>query len=152
MTFQVVFWFAMPLLVSSQINYNIPISATAYDDGAGQGFSTNYFKTQNPLSKYNESNIIDVAEFGFRNLRLRANASMHPPDDDVKFSAFLDAMEKVVDDCLKHGIWPIISWLHHDAEIHPSETYRQRYIQWWVGVAERLKDKDYRFTFIFLSY
>ena len=144
MLLQVLFWLAIPLLTCAQINFDQPVSAVDWAKGAGAGFSTNYFKSQNPMNKYNEQNLIHVSEEGFSNLRLRSNGSIHTVENEGVFNEFLDNLETVVDDCIRHGITPIISWLHHDAEIHPSEAYRQQYIQWWTGVAERLKNKNYR--------
>ena len=73
-------------------------------------------------------NVEDVYAFGFRNLKIRCNAAtcIHSIEDEDIFNAFLDAFEMVVDDCLSDGVWPIISWIHEDAEIHPNEQYRQQ--------------------------
>ena len=148
MALQVVVFLVMFFLCTyGQNNYDKPISAADYAAGAKQGFSTNYFKTEEPLRKYDNKTIEDVYAFGFRNLRIRCSASMHSPEDVDKFNAFLDDLETVVNNCLTVGVWPIISWIHHDAEIHPNETYRQQYIEWWVGVAQHLQNKDYRLGF-----
>ena len=145
MTLPSILWLTLPILVScADINYDEPVSALDWAKGAGAGFSTNYFKTDDPMRKYNEDNVIHVKEAGFGNLRLRSSGSIHTTENATVFNEFLDNLETVVDDCIRHGITPIISWLHHDAEIHPSEAYRQQYVQWWTGVAERLKDKNYR--------
>ena len=145
MILHVVLWLAMTLLVSTvKVDWTAPISADLWAQNAGQGFTTNYFKTATPLARYQTLNPYHVAKAGFKNLRLPVDASIHSPDDEVKFKKFLDDLERVVDDSLRAGVFPIISWLHNDAEIHPNERYRKQYIKWWKGVARRLRFKDYR--------
>ena len=64
----------------------------------GQGFATNYFKTETPAEKYNSKNIQDVYDRGFRNLRLRCRADLYDTPyeaDDADFKEFLDELESV---------------------------------------------------------
>ncbi|XP_031570675.1 LOW QUALITY PROTEIN: uncharacterized protein LOC116304999 [Actinia tenebrosa] len=125
-----------------------PISPSVYQGLVGQGFSTNWFKTESPLSKYNDQNIQDIYDKGFRNLRLRCRADLYAaPYDTPKFTSFLKDLSRVVDKCLEVGVAPIISWIHHHAEAYASEEDRQNYVTWWTKVAKKLKHKDYRLSF-----
>lgn len=124
------------------ISSTIPLAPTQYQQQIGQGFSTNYFKTLN-FKKYHRTNIEDVYDSEFRNLRIRCRADL----EGLNMTIFLDNLETVVDDCLDIGISPIISWIHHEAEAYGTEEQRDDYLQWWTDVATQLKDKDYRLSF-----
>ena len=81
-----------------------PVSPAEYQDKIGQGFSTNWFKSKKPLSKYNSTNIDDVHAKGFRNLRLRCDANTtqyEPPYNSESFQSFLGELETVVDKCIE---------------------------------------------------
>ena len=107
--FQVTACLCMSMLVSARRNWNQPHSAEVWAKEAKGGFSTNYFKTPDSLALYNSQNCKHIYQAGFRNVRLRSNATMHNVSDPVKFDNFLNDLEKVVDDCLKAGVFPIIS-------------------------------------------
>ena len=130
------------------MNVNNPISPKEYQAKIRAGFSTNWFKSKPPLKKYSEQNIIDVHEKGFSNLRLRCRADLYSYDfSTVEFKRFLGSLTTVVDDCLKHDVIPIISWIHHHAEAYATEKDRVAYVGWWTAVARQLKDRDYRLSF-----
>ena len=125
-----------------------PISPSDYQGLIGEGFSTNWFKSTNPLSKYHAQNIADVAKRGFQNVRLRSRADLYSsPYNDSVFVSFLDDLSSVVDDCLSNDVVPIISWIHHEDEANATDDARKAYVQWWTSVASHLKDKDYRLSF-----
>ncbi|CAH3144299.1 unnamed protein product, partial [Pocillopora meandrina] len=135
-------------MVSVVLNVNNPISPKEYQAKIRGGFSTNWFKSKPPLKKYSEQNIIDVHEKGFSNLRLRCRADLYSYDfSTVEFKRFLGSLTTVVDDCLKHDLIPIISWIHHHAEAYATEKDRVAYVGWWTAVARQLKDRDYRLSF-----
>ena len=124
-------------------------SPEEYQNLIGQGFSTNWFKSEVPLSKYHTQNIIDIAKKGFRNTRLRSRADLYSPPypGSSRLNSVLKDLEKVFDDCLENNIVPIVSWIHHEDEANATEDARKAYLQWWTVVASHLKDKDYRLSF-----
>lgn len=122
------------------------ITPANYSALIGPGFATNWFKAKKPLKKYHENNIQDVYDAGFRNLRIRCRADVHPnekPLDSPEFVLFLQQLEKVVDKCITTGIAPIITWIHHKYEGNATELGRQKYVAWWTAVANHLKNKDH---------
>ena len=124
------------------------ISPKRYQKLIGPGFSTNWFKTTEPMAKYSEQNIIDVRNKNFSNLRLRCRADLYSYDyTATNFTWFLGNLTTVVDHCLKNKVIPIISWIHHHAEAFASEDDRVAYVAWWTAVANELKDKDYKLSF-----
>ena len=133
---------------ASGINVSNPITPDDYVAFiAGKGFATNYFKSWKPLKKYNTQNIIDLIDNGFDNLRLRCNGSRHDVNNATRFEDFLGMLEGVVDDMLANNATPIISWLNQQAEACAAESDRVNYVNWWTGVANKLKHKNYRLSF-----
>lgn len=129
-------------------NYSEPILAVDYSKELGYGFTTNWFKSYPPLSKYNSQNIKDVSNAGFRHLRLRSRADLYDaPYNDTKSETFFTNLTSVVDDCIKENVFPVITWIHHAAEAYATEDDMQNYLQWWRKVAQQLKDRDYRLSF-----
>jgi VCBS repeat-containing protein len=124
-----------------------PILATDYQTMIGAGFATNWFKSSVPLGQYDRSNLEDIFDAGFRNVRLRSRADLYPADGGANFTMFLDDLELVVDDCIAEGVVPIISWIHHDDEANPTNDAKNSYISWWTAVAERFKDKNHALSF-----
>ena len=125
-----------------------PISPADYQDVIGQGFATNWFKTAEPLSKYNDKNVEDIFSKGFRNARLRSRADLYSsPYNTIDFTWFLGNLTVVVDKCLEVGVAPTISWIHHHAEAYATEDDRRDYVSWWTAVARQLRDRDYRLSF-----
>ncbi|XP_078372857.1 cellulase/esterase CelE-like [Oculina patagonica] len=132
----------------SAISASLPISPADYQDVIGPGFSTNWFKTADPLSKYNGKNIEDIFSNSFRNVRLRSRADLYAaPYNNSQFTEFLTSLTTVVDKCLEVGVTPIISWIHHHAEAYATDEDRRNYVSWWKAVATQLKDRDYRLSF-----
>ena len=125
-----------------------PISPAAYRKVIKQGFATNWFKREEPLSKYNDRNIKDIYLKGFRNVRLRSRADLYsPPYNSEKFIWFLRNLTAVVDKCLEVGVAPIISWINHRAEACATEDDRRNYVSWWTAVARQLRDRNYLLSF-----
>ena len=125
-----------------------PVSPAAYREVIKQGFATNWFKTEEPLSKYNDKDIKDIDLKGFRNVRLRCRADLYsPPYNSEKFIWFLRNLTAVVDKCLEVGVAPIISWINHRAEACATEDDRRNYVSWWTAVAHHLRRRNYHLSF-----
>ena len=93
-------------------------------------------------------NIKDVNEKGFTNLRLRCGADLYSYNyPAVNFTWFLGNLTTIVDDCLKHKVIQIISWIHHEAEVCAAENDYMAYVNWWTAVAQQLKDRDFKLSF-----
>jgi len=132
-----------PLAVQSNA-----ISARQYQKLIGPGFSTNWFKTAEPMKKYSEKDIKDVRAKKFSNLRIRCRADLYSYDyTATNFTWFLGNLTTVVDHCLVNKVFPIISWIHHHAEAYASKDDHVAYVAWWTAVANTLKYKDYKLSF-----
>lgn len=132
-----------PLAVQSNA-----ISPRQYQKLIGPGFSTNWFKTAEPIKKYSEKNIKDVRAKKFSNLRIRYRADLYSYDyTATNFTWFLGNFATVVGHCLANKVIPIISWIFHHAEAYASKDDRVAYVAWWTVVANTLKYKDYKLSF-----
>ena len=90
------------IFIPSCLLSNTPYTPKEYQKIIKQGFSTNWFKTEDPLSKYNETNIEDVYAKGFRNLRIRCDSEFSKGSYTTQeFKSFLKQLACVVDKCLK---------------------------------------------------
>ena len=97
--------------------------------------------------RYRTENIQDVYDKGFRNLRICSRADLFNTTDETRFQGFLTTLTEVVDECLRVGVAPVISWIHHEAEANTTEEHRQNYLDWWKRVAFELKDRSYNLSF-----
>ena len=69
------------------------------------------------------------------------------PYDNDNFTIFLTKITDVVDECIRVGVAPIISWENHQAEANATEEERQNYLIFWEKVAMTLKDRNYHLSF-----
>ena len=131
-------------------DFSRPVTAAEYQGYLGQGFNANYFKRKDPLAKYNPENIQILKDLGFRNLRIRCDASLYDQDgyhSEPFRNEFLANLTKVVDDCIDNGIAPIVTFRHREIENRANEEDLQNYLEWWRIVAEELKDRNYLLSF-----
>lgn len=80
------------------------------------GFTIKYFKSLN-FKVYYKQNIEDVYDKGLRNLQLRCRADLKA----LNMTVVLTNLETVVDECLRVGVYPVISWIHHKTEAFATE-------------------------------
>ena len=137
---------------SLEVDFSQPVLAADYHKIIKEGFATNYFKSEFAVRnrfKYNSKNIEDIYDRGFRNVRLRVRPRIYstPYEDDIEFTWFLNNLTMVVDDCIRVGVAPIISWENHQAEAYATEEERGYYLNFWRLVAETLKDRNYHLSF-----
>ncbi len=143
-----------------------PIPAEEYQQMIGAGFATSWFKTpllqtvELPDSKLIKT-MTDLRKAGFSNLRLRARADIYGfPDittetgfepakhlDNASMDRFLNELERVVTIANDHGIIPILSWIHHEAESRASTQDCENYVAWWAAVAEHFRAFPHALSF-----
>ena len=102
MFFQIVLALALVPMGIFSAPRNTSYTPKEYQKILKQGFTTNWFKSENPLSKYNETSIQQVYDRNFRNLRIRCNSKFFNGSYDTqKFKSFLNNLTLVVDKCLE---------------------------------------------------
>ena len=139
---------------SLEVDFSQPVVAADYHQIIKEGFATNYFKSSFALRnrfKYNSKNIQDIYDKGFRNVRLRVRPRIFSITttyaDSIEFTWFLGNLTMVVDDCIRVGVAPIISWENHVAEANATEAERVFFLEFWRLVAETLRDRNYHLSF-----
>ncbi|WP_211830355.1 cellulase family glycosylhydrolase [Kistimonas asteriae] len=147
------------ILTNSLYGQDKPIPALSYQQMIGTGFATSWFKTEPPeTSELPDSHLIqtmiDLRKAGFSNLRLRARADIYgfadvitdtgtePTQhlDKATMERFLTELERVITIANNHGITPILSWIHHEAESRASAQDCENYVAWWSAVARHFRD------------
>jgi len=81
-------------------------------------------------------------ERGFDNVRIRVCG------DVVSNATLLEMLKEVVNDCLKAGIVPIISYCANELREHPTDpSALHHFVEWWVTVAKAFKGYPYTLSY-----
>ncbi len=79
---------------------------------------------------------------GFRNVRIRVSG------DVVGNASLLREVREVVDDCLRAGLIPVLTYTADEVRVNPTDSEAQEhFIRWWATVAEALRDEPYTLSY-----
>jgi hypothetical protein len=99
----------------------------------GKGFDVAWSEFNKYIENHSEQKVMDIVEAGFTMVRIRVNK---PATEDL-----FSHLDVHIDQCLKHGLIPILAFHGHDAEEGTDmEEAKQAIVDWWRVVAERYKD------------
>lgn len=145
---------ALPLMVyakAEKLASTSPMTSKEYQAIIGWGFDTDTFKSVNGMKKYDIQILKDLKAKGVTNLRLRSRADIfgYATDtyNDASMQQYLTDVNTYVTDMISLGMVPIISWIHHDAEVRASTVDGNNYVDWWTRTATALKDQPYELAF-----
>lgn len=133
-----------------------PYTPSEYIKAIKWGFDTDIFKANPPLRNYNNLNnkiMVDLVSKGVGHLRLRSRADVFGYEttrfNEQTMEIYLIGLETVVEDMIKVGLHPIISWINHPVEGSSavSSTDEENYVNWWRLVAKRLANVTYELSF-----
>ncbi len=125
-----------------------PITGPQYIKLLGVGINVNWLTFRRVSHYYfmwrNEG--VNVAEVfkakGFSNVRIRVSG------DVLSNKTLIKEIKEVVDDCLKAGLIPIFTYTADDVRDNPtSPMARKHFIEWWITVANALKDEPYTLSY-----
>jgi len=106
----------------------------------GKGFDVAWSEFSKYINNHHEQKVIDIAEAGFTSVRIRVNK---PAGEDL-----FSHLDEHINQCLKHGLIPILAFHGHDAEEGTDmEEAKAQTAQWWRIVAEHYKDYSDRLVF-----
>ena len=107
------------------------ITAEEYVSDLGVGFDVTWSEFGRYMDLYQEQVVIDFADAGFTNVRIRMNEE----NPDATFMANLKAQ---VDHCLAHGIKPILAYqgFYLEESATSPEDAREHLSNWWRNMAE----------------
>ncbi|GGK10830.1 hypothetical protein GCM10007962_01200 [Yeosuana aromativorans] len=110
------------------------ITPSDYVKNLGKGFDVTWSEFTKYMGLYNEQDVIDFSNAGFTNVRIRIGEAN--PD-----AAFFARLKTQVDDCLAHGIYPIIAYQGAYVEDIAStdEDARQHLVTWWRNMAQEFQ-------------
>jgi hypothetical protein len=115
------------------------IESWAYQKLLGRGMDVDWCKTETGMEQYKSSVPRDFKAMGISHVRIRIK-----DDADEKLLSLLD---RVVGDCLKSNLIPVIAYQADDFKKDPSEKNAERVIAWWETVARRYKNESSLLSF-----
>lgn len=104
-----------------------------------KGIDVDWAKTKQGIKYYNEKNVIDFKLIGLSHVRIRVTQKIN---DEL-----LTHLEKIVNDCLKNDIIPIIAYQGKDFKENPTTETLQNVVNWWEAVAKHFKNYNHKLSF-----
>ena len=123
---------------------NPVITAEGYVRMLGVGINVDWmnFEKINRYYFYWRSKGVNIPTYfkekGFNNVRIRVKA------DIIHNETALMQLNKIVNDCLKAGVIPIISYTAPELRQKPTNLSAQRqFVEWWTTLAEHFKNTSH---------
>lgn len=104
-----------------------------------KGIDVDWAKTEQGIKYYNEKNVVDFKSVGLSHVRIRVAKKID--------NNFLIHLEKIVDDCLKNDIIPILAYQGKNFKENPTTETLQNVVNWWEAVAKHFKNHNYKLSF-----
>lgn len=118
-----------------------PINPWEYTYELGAGFDVTWTQFKSGIESFSETQIVSIKRAGFNHVRLRSTA----PATDSELFSFMD---KTVELCLRHDIYPIIAkGVKETKDGTLSKSQLDDYVNWWSEVSKRYKDKSNKLAF-----
>ncbi len=121
------------------IDGQTPIAPFDYQKALGKGMDVDWSKTSQGRQYYNEQTVIDFKNAGISHVRIRVK--------DKADDALFDSLDRQIDDCLRHGLIPVIAYQADEFKNDPSQKNIDKVVSWWGKVAERYQSKSYLLSF-----
>ncbi len=125
-----------------------PITAKEYVKLLGIGINVDWmsFNKTNYYYFYWRNKGVNIPvlfrEEGFSNVRIRVGV------DVINNSKALSELKDIVNDCLKAGIIPIITYTAYDIRNNPTNPQAvKHFINWWVTIARYFKGTSYLLSY-----
>ena len=132
------------IIVSIAAPPDKPITPQEMHDMLGIGMNGNWLAFDRRYNSYTNEVILNIAEKGFSNIRLRTDKL--PTQDDL-----FTKCDRILADILKTDIIPVLAYSGSIAETMleegDEEGARQRVIEFWANAANYYKDTTHRLVF-----
>lgn len=119
-------------LVVQSIIFGNPIKPVEYQKLLGVGLDVDWSKVGKGTKYYNEKSAIDFAQRGIKHVRIRIK--------DEANHELLSSLDKQIEDCLSHGLIPIIAYQADEFKNKVTDKNMDEVIKWWSTVAQRYKN------------
>ena len=116
-----------------------PIAPQKYQALLGKGLDVDWSKTGQGKENYNEQTVKDFKAIGLSHVRIRVTEDTKTDD--------LGLLERQVNDCLKHGLIPVVAFQANFFKENPSNANLQKAVAWWQAVAERFRNTSHLLSF-----
>lgn len=123
---------------------NPPILPKDYVQLIGKGFDVTWSEFNKYRDRYSVQAVIDFKKAGFDHVRIRLGE-----DDLYKSPDIISSLVQQVEDCISHGVYPIISYQGHNIEESKDgiESDRQKLTSWWGEIARIFKNHSNMLSF-----
>lgn len=118
---------------------NSPIKPSKYVTMLGEGIDVDWVKTSKGENSYNLKMVKDFKKIGFEHVRIRVTEKTDKNN--------LNHLEKVVNDCLKEGLIPIVAYQAEFFKKEPSAQNLNKVVEWWEAVATKFKSTSHLLSF-----
>jgi len=128
--------FTIPLFillfsVFSKTSFSKPLSPQQYQKMLGVGIDVDWLKTKKGIENYGEQVVKDFKAKGFSHVRLRVK--------EYNTQKILPQIKKVVNDCVKNDLIPILAFQADNFKKNPSAEEEERFVQWWGEISRSLR-------------
>ena len=104
-----------------------------------KGMDVDWCKTKKGIEYYREKEVVDIKKKGFSHVRIRVKA-----DAD---KALLKHIDRVVNDCLKNGLIPVLAYQAKEFKAHPNDQTMAHAVKWWQIVSKHYSKYSYLLSF-----
>lgn len=120
---------------------SFPIDPWEYTSKLGAGFDVTWTQFKSGIESFSETQIVAIKKAGFNHVRLRSTAAATESD-------LFSFMDKTVELCLRHDIYPIIArGVKETKDGTLSKSQLDDYVNWWSAVSERYRYKSNKLAF-----
>lgn len=116
-----------------------PIQPIQYQKMLGKGIDVDWSKTKIGRETYREAIVKDFKKAGISHVRIRIK-------DDVSEKLFTN-LDEQVQDCLEHGVIPIIAYQANGFKNDVSQEQMDNVVEWWTEMAQHYQNESYLLSF-----
>ncbi len=116
-----------------------PIPPAVYVRMMGRGMDVDWAKSRRGMALYSPADPLAFKQRGFSHVRIRVKADATQP--------FLQHLDRVIDDCLRAGLLPVLAYQGDAFEQHPTPENMDKVVQWWGTVARHYAGVSPRLSF-----
>lgn len=116
-----------------------PISPWDYQQMLGHGMDVDWSKVKQGRETYREDTAAAFREAGIDHVRIRVKDSLG--------QEVLESMDRQIEDCLEHGMIPILAYQADSFKNQPTQENMDQVTSWWQTVAERYAAKSHWLSF-----
>jgi Cellulase (glycosyl hydrolase family 5) len=119
--------------------FRLVLDPQKYSEYLWVGMDVDWAKTSDGMELYDEKIVADFKKVGISHVRIRVK-------DDMS-EALLQHLQKIVDDCMKYWIIPVIAYQWDFFKKAPTEKNANRVAEWWWSTAKYFESYSWILAF-----